>query len=297
MFRAGNDELVPLDGHKDVAEAKFGEEHAHRGSLLDVAGFAVYFDLHRGGTYQGNAGGATRRLRGSRARLRMPSVRVLALETSTKVGSVALMDGEKLLGTKVGSVDARHGDTLVPMVQEILAGAGWRVEDLGLVAVGLGPGSFTGTRIAVACAKGLHLAAKVPLVGVSSFAAIARRALAAKAGPVGVVADAGRGAVFAALYADDGIRGETFEAAPDKALEELRAGGAAYFVGSALLRYETVFPRTLDAEYDQPRAEDIAGVAKDLGVENADAAATLEPLYVRGSDAKLPAEPLKVAKS
>jgi tRNA threonylcarbamoyladenosine biosynthesis protein TsaB len=222
-------------------------------------------------------------------------VRVLALETSTKVGSVALFEEGQLITSFAGGVDARHGDTLVPMIEKALVEAGWQVSDLALVAVGLGPGSFTGTRIAAACAKGLHVAAKVPLVGVSSFAALARRALQVKSGSVGVVADAGRGAVFAALYTEDGIAGTTFEASPEAAVERL--GGADYFVGSAVLRYEERFARTLGAEFDQPRAEEVGVVGLELyGHRGADDASSLEPLYVRGSDAKLPATPLKVSR-
>lgn len=222
-------------------------------------------------------------------------MRILALETSTKVGSVALLEDDQLVGGLAGGVDARHGDTLVPMIENVLGTAGWRTDELDLVAVGLGPGSFTGTRIAMACAKGLHLAANIPLVGVSSFAALARRAMQAKSGKVGVVADAGRGAVFAALYTADGLALETFEAVPEVARDRL--AGADYFVGSALVRYEACFTRTLDEEFDQPRAEEVGQVGRDLNESRgADDASTLEPLYVRGSDAKLPATPLQVSK-
>lgn len=221
-------------------------------------------------------------------------MRVLALETSTKVGSVALLEDGVVVTTLAGGVDARHGDTLVPMIETALGEAGWEVSDLGIVAVGLGPGSFTGTRIAAACAKGLHVAANVPLVGVSSFAGLARRALKAKSGHVGVVADAGRGAVFAALFGRNGIIGETFEASPEAAVDRLR--GADYFVGSALVRYEEKFARSLDGAFDQPRAEEVGLVGAELYTRRgADDASRLEPLYVRGSDAKLPATPLKLS--
>lgn len=226
----------------------------------------------------------------------MRLVRILALETSTKVGSVALLEEGRVIASLSGGVDARHGDTLVPMVEAALREAGWKVSELGAVAVGLGPGSFTGTRIAAACAKGLHVAAKVPLVGVSSFAGLARRALAEKDGQIGVVADAGRGAVFAALYGQGGIIGETFEASPEAAAERLR--DAHYFVGSALVRYAETFSRSLDADFDQPRADEVGLVGGELFASRGpDDASALEPLYIRGSDAKLPATPLKVSKA
>lgn len=294
--RTRHDEFVSFDGNEDVTEAELHEESADRGSFNDVSCFAVYFDLHRAGTYQGKGRSATRRLQRGFGTLRMRPVRILALETSTKVGSVALLEDGRVIASLSGGVDARHGDTLVPMIDKALAETGWQVSELGVVAVGLGPGSFTGTRIAAACAKGLHVAAKVPLVGVSSFAALAQRALQAKGGSVGVVADAGRGAVFAALYGEEGIIGETFEASPEEAANRL--SGADYFVGSALVRYAETFSRTLDADFDQPRAAEVGLVAGGLfASRGADDASALEPLYVRGSDAKLPATPLKVSKA
>lgn len=296
MGRTRHHEFVSFDGDEDVTEAKVDEERTDGGVFTDVSCFAVYFDLHRAGTYQGKGVSATRRLQRCFRALTMRAVRVLALETSTKVGSVALLEEGRVVVTLSGGVDARHGDTLVPMIEKALGEAGWQVSDLDLVAVGLGPGSFTGTRIAAACAKGLHVAVKVPLVGVSSFAALANRALQTKSGRVGVVADAGRGAVFAALYGEGGVIGETFEASPEAAVERL--SDADYLVGSALVRYEEQFTRTLDAEFDQPRADEVGLVGGELfAARGADDASSLEPLYVRGSDAKLPATPLKVSKA
>ena len=292
---ARHDTLVAFDGHEDVAEAKVDEEAADGGVIADVSRFAVYFDLHCAGTYQGKRVSATRRLPLSAGHPTMRAVRVLSLETSTKIGSVALLEEGQVVFRLGGGVDARHGDTLVPMIDKALNEAGWKPRDLGLVAVGLGPGSFTGTRIAAACAKGLHAATEVPLVGVSSFAALAHRARKTKAGKVAVAADAGRGAVFAALFGEHGVVGKTFESTPEAAAARLSS--ADYFVGSALVRYAAHFERTLAAEFDQPRAEEVGLVGlEQYGRGGADDASRLEPHYVRGCDAKLPATPLKVSK-
>ena len=103
-------------------------------------------------------------------------MRVLAFDTSTAVTAVALLDGVRVLAEDEGPNEDRHGDVLLPRVQGVLAGAGLALGEVELIAVGIGPGSFTGLRIGLATAKGLALATGIPRRGVCS-----RRALAAGA--------------------------------------------------------------------------------------------------------------------
>lgn len=88
---------------------------------------------------------------------------------------------------------------LLPSVREVLAGVGTGVRDVGIVAVGRGPGSFTGVRIAVATAKGLAQGLAAPLVGFGTLDAVAWRH-AGREGLVGVVGDAMRGEVYPCLF-------------------------------------------------------------------------------------------------
>ena len=215
---------------------------------------------------------------------------MLALDTSTEVGSVAVLRGDTLLAERAARVRARHGETLLPHCRGALADAGAVLGDVGLLVVGVGPGSFTGTRIGLATVKGLALAGGPPVVGISSLAALAMAA-APRLAAAGITL-AGRGAVFAAGYAGDGSELlAPFEASPGEAGARLRDAGIRHAAGSGarLAGFDTA------SVLDVPRAAYLAlrGVAR-FAASGADPLASLEPVYVRPSDAKLPAAPLRV---
>ena len=100
-------------------------------------------------------------------------VNVLAFETSSEVGSVALQVGEEISETLIES-PRRQTEQLLPASQELLATAKLGLADLDGLAFGRGPGSFTGLRVAAAAAQGLSLASGVPLLPVSSLAVLAQ---------------------------------------------------------------------------------------------------------------------------
>lgn len=125
--------------------------------------------------------------------------RLLLVDTATPTGSVAVSQGEKLLGEIVLSGPANHTDHLLGNIDELLRGVGLALGDMDGFAVVLGPGSFTGLRVGVASIKGLALATGKPVVGVSSLAALAWR-LPFTALPVCPLLDARKGEVYAALY-------------------------------------------------------------------------------------------------
>lgn len=98
--------------------------------------------------------------------------RILALDTSTDACSVALLNGDEL--TQDFRIEPRrHTHLLLPMVQSLLASSSLKLEDLDAIAFGRGPGSFAGIRIATGVAQGLGLAADLPLIPVSTLAAMA----------------------------------------------------------------------------------------------------------------------------
>jgi tRNA threonylcarbamoyladenosine biosynthesis protein TsaB len=172
-----------------------------------------------------------------------------------------------------------------------------------LIAVGIGPGSFTGVRIGVATAKGLALAERKPLVGVTSLRSLAR-GLGNAGGLVVPVLDAHKGEVYCAAYAGEeggeGLREivAPFHALPELAHQHLRAQTGAqcwWLAGDGVARYPEVFlssgagPHVRSPRYlDVPRAACVAHEAR-LAFEREGPAdlARLEPMYLRPSDAKL----------
>lgn len=130
-------------------------------------------------------------------------MRILAFESSAKAASVALLEGGVLLAESFQNNGKTHSATLMPMAQQVLSDCGLRAADLDLVAVAMGPGSFTGVRIGVAAAKGLAWAAEKPICGVSTLEAMATQLLPLE-GVLCPVMDARRAQVYNALFHSDG---------------------------------------------------------------------------------------------
>ena len=191
----------------------------------------------------------------------------LAFDTATEVATSALVDDGEVLGERVS-----RAVTLLEDVDALLRQGGAAPEDVDALALGIGPGSFTGVRIGLATARGLALALDVPGAGVSTLVALA----AGAPGAIPVV-DARRREIFAL------VDGEPRVLAPDRL--ELAAGTLC--VGSGAVRYRAlleekgaVVPDDRD-EIHLPRARFHAALAGELvPVE------TIEPLYLRVPDAE-----------
>jgi len=235
-------------------------------------------------------------------------MRVLAIDTSGDHGVVAITDGGEVRAELHARARSRHGETLLPAIERALGMAELTIADVELIAIGLGPGSFTGVRIGVSTAKGLALARRTPLVGVRTTRVIARGLPGALRVPV---VDAHKGEVFVAVYEaeEDGTLrarwGET-HGAPDVAGRMVRdalAGAQGseaarpVIAGSGLGAYRDAFLDALGAPYlVAPRAFDVPRGAllalegeEALAARGPDDVGALEPLYVRASGALLPA--------
>lgn len=132
---------------------------------------------------------------------------LLAIDCAASLCAASVHDAGagKELGRAVRDLGKGHAEYLMAVVDEALAEAGVGYAFLGLIAVSVGPGSFTGVRVGVSAARGLSLALKIPAVGVTTLEALAAETRAAL-GPRTVLAalDAGRGEIHAAVYDEAG---------------------------------------------------------------------------------------------
>ena len=218
----------------------------------------------------------------------------LALDTSTREGSVAIGESGDVLGELTLSVRATHSETVLPAIDRLLSEVGRSVRDLGAVVVGAGPGSFTGVRIAAALARGICFPMGAHLFAYSSLAAIAAEAATAGAeGQICALIDARRDQVYAAGYRLSSGFEELF--APFAAsLEEVLAGldlEAWTITGvlpeSARVRVGRSTTRLLASEHGRPRASALLRLAwrwPEAG--RVTEPARWEPTYVRASSAE-----------
>lgn len=100
-------------------------------------------------------------------------MKILAVECSATPASVAILDNHKLLAEAFANVKLTHSQTLMPMIENLLAASKIKLSDIEGFAIANGPGSFTGVRIGISAVKGLAAAKKLPCVGVSTLLAMA----------------------------------------------------------------------------------------------------------------------------
>ena len=126
-------------------------------------------------------------------------MRILALETSAKSVSAAVVENGAVLASAYQNMGLTHSVTLMPLVDSMLKNAGLTAKDMELIAVAAGPGSFTGLRIGVSAAKGLAWALELPCCGVSTLEAMAENARAFE-GTVICAMDARRQQIYNAVF-------------------------------------------------------------------------------------------------
>lgn len=185
-------------------------------------------------------------------------VRMLALETSARVGSVALFEDDRLVAHETFAHGLQNAARLLPLIDELCKTHGLGPKDIGLVAVSIGPGSFTGLRIGVTLAKTLCYATGAKLVAVPSLAVIAANA-PADARYIMPVLDARRGQVFAAVYQRG--KGSKLNAESEVGSSEISNGQLA--IGEGQSAMGELLTEHISAELS-PLAEVLARVPRPL---------------------------------
>lgn len=206
---------------------------------------------------------------------------LLAFDTATPLVAVALHDGDRVVTERVSDLPMKHGEQLAPMIEAVLADAGADRHDVTAIAVGVGPGPFTGLRVGLVTARTLAHVLEVPLYGVCTLDVIAAEAAhelaaAGRSSEAGflVATDARRKEVYLASYDSDGgrIEGPVVTRPADVATDAPVAGA-----GPEL--YPESFPHAIGPS--RPSAAWLARVVAEECVELLDA----EPLYLRRPDA------------
>lgn len=224
-------------------------------------------------------------------------MKILAIETSAKSVSAAVVENGVPLASAYQNMGLTHSRTLMPLVDGMLSAAGLRVQNMDLLAAANGPGSFTGLRIGVSALKGLAWALEKPCCGVSTLAAMARN-LAHMEGLIICAMDARRNQVYNALFlAHDGV---LTRQCPDRAIglaelaEEIKNRPEPKFVvgDGAGLCYNHLLEQDVPCRMAPPQLvmQNAVGVA--LAAEEMAAAGQvttardLVPVYLRLSQAE-----------
>jgi tRNA threonylcarbamoyladenosine biosynthesis protein TsaB len=219
---------------------------------------------------------------------------ILALDTTTKAGSTAIVHDGLVRVERMGDPGVTYGERLPAELSAILEQAGARIEDIDLYAVAAGPGSFTGMRVGIATVQGLAMARGKRVVAVSALEALARAAANADR-TIATWMDAQRGEVFAALYAADGrdLLIPPVAAAPPAVLDAWAATPEpmrSIFIGDGAIRHADVLSERLGAGVEIAPAPALAGLIGQIAAEQparADLPHAIVPVYVRKSDAEL----------
>jgi len=223
-------------------------------------------------------------------------MKILAIDTSGKGSSLAVLEDENVLGEIFLDVGRHHSETLLPSLDHLMTIVGISVSEIGLFACTSGPGSFTGLRIGMSTIKGLALVTGAPAIGVSTLEALAWNAAAS---PLIIcpMLDARKEEVYAALYRQTSAGSmEAFlsdrTASLDLFLE--RIGEHAFFLGDGALRYRRQIEDRLSGRVNfgtsfqsnvRAGIVGLVGLQKFRAGEGGDALSLL-PRYLRLSEAE-----------
>jgi tRNA threonylcarbamoyladenosine biosynthesis protein TsaB len=217
---------------------------------------------------------------------------ILAIETATRAGNVALTQGAKILSSAVGDASESHSVGLLATIESVLQRTGVNLTDVDFFAVAKGPGSFTGLRIGIATTKALAVCAGKKCKGISTLAAIAYAA-GESAHTISTLR-AGRGELFAQLfsYNADGVHAldEAIHITPPRLGERYAHLPSALWAGEGAELYGDAFMR--DGWTLAPQCDELATSIAALAFAESRNGKLEEPSdlsadYVRASDAEI----------
>lgn len=233
-------------------------------------------------------------------------MRVLGIDTATWTAGVGIIDGDDTLAETSRPIDGgSHATTLLPMIDAALGTAGLGLSDLDLLAVSIGPGSFTGLRIGLSFVKGFSLAAGLPVVGVPTLEAFARAA-GKRPGLVCPVLDARKRELYGAAFR---WRGNELERVHEDAVVSpqrfvARLTAPCTLIGDGVDAYEPIWRAHFAHRVELVplrMCPSRGGTVASLGARlcesrGPDDPAQLAPIYLRKSEAELHREMLQEAE-
>jgi len=218
-------------------------------------------------------------------------MRVLAVDTTSERGSLAVVEGEGILAELRVCSSRGHSTRLLPGIEFLLTSLGLGPADLDAYAVARGPGSFTALRVGISTVQGLALGSGRPCVGLSALDVLAAR-IAGSADTLVAVMNAYRGDVYAAFYDRDARpRGPAVLASPAEIV--LRSPSGAAFVGDAVAMHRDAILAGVAGARLENRSLFLAGTLGLLAVPLVESgqggpADGLRPLYIRDADVRRP---------
>ena len=224
---------------------------------------------------------------------------VLALDTTGRTGSAAVVRDREVLAETSGDPAITHAARLPGELMDVLARAEVPLAAVDLLAVAAGPGSFTGLRVGIAAMQGLAMAIGKPIVPVSALEALALVAAAPAGQLIAPWVDAQRGEVFASMYEVGELTPllDSTALPPDETLARiaaLAAGRRVHFVGDGATRYAACITAVLGtgAEVSAivPRLAGAVGLIAAAAPQRAVAPHAIAPIYVRRPDVELTRE-------
>ena len=211
---------------------------------------------------------------------------ILGIETSTKICSVAVSDGKKLLAIEEEGGAYSHSEKLTVFIQKVLAKANVQLKDLDVIAVSKGPGSYTGLRIGVSVAKGLCYALEKPLIAVDTLQAMARNSLLS-GNLLCPMIDARRMEVYTALYnrENKSVTPISAKIIDENSFSEELTNNQITFFGDGAEKCMEVLGKSANAKfYDKgfPSAEFINQIALEkFNQQDFEDVAYFEPYYLK----------------
>jgi len=218
---------------------------------------------------------------------------ILALDTTSRAGSVAVVQDDIIRVELSGDIAFTHGQRLPLELKRALDEAAVTIDGIDLFAVVAGPGSFTGLRVGIATIQGLAMAEGKKVVALSALEILARAAVDPTQ-PIAAWMDAQRGEVFAALYAPGGrdVLIEPVSAPPGDVLDTWRERvdpATLTFIGDGAVRYEEAIAASAGGArvVAPPPLAGLAGRIAATEPARAILPHAIVPVYVRKSDAEL----------